>query len=110
MLTRLRLLWTLVALVAVSAFAASALASSTKTVKIADSSFSAKKITIHKGQKVSWDWTGYLDHNVTVKSGPAKFHSKTQVRGVFTHRFTRKGVYHLECTIHPFMKMTVVVK
>jgi plastocyanin len=51
-----------------------------------------------------------LNHNVTVRSGPSTFHSRTQAQGSYSHVFTRPGTYALYCTIHPSMKMTVVVR
>ena len=59
---------------------------------------------------MAWKWAGALLHNVTVKSGPAKFDSRNQLRGSYTHRFTVRGTYHLYCTLHPDMTMTVVVR
>jgi plastocyanin len=87
-----------------------ALASSTSQVKVGDNFFSVKRLTIGRGARVTWKWTGVLNHNVTVKSGPSKFHSRTQPQGSFSHVFTRAGTYSLYCTIHRFMKMTVVVR
>jgi plastocyanin len=92
-------------LLSVSAFAASG-----KTVKVADSYYGPKTLTVGRGTKVTWRWTGVLKHNVVVHTGPSFFSSKTQVRGTFTHAFTRKGTYALVCTVHPKMKMTVVVR
>jgi plastocyanin len=92
-------------LLAVSAFAASG-----KTVKLADSYYGPKTLTVGRGTRVTWRWTGVLKHNVVVHTGPSFFSSKTQVRGTFTHVFTRKGTYALVCTVHPKMKMTVVVR
>lgn len=106
-----RVLAVLALTLAVVAFSAvSALASSPKPVKVADNSFSAKKLTVSKGTRVKWTWTGFLRHNVTVQKGPSTFHSRTQVSGAYSHVFRRKGTYHLYCTIHPFMQMTIVVK
>jgi plastocyanin len=51
-----------------------------------------------------------LRHNVAVQSGPSKFRSRTQVSGTFSHTFTKAGTYHLYCTLHRYMKMTIVVK
>jgi plastocyanin len=82
----------------------------TSSVKVSDNYFSVKRLTIGKGARVTWKWGGVLNHNVTVKSGPVKFHSRTQAQGTFSHVFTRAGTYTLYCTIHPFMKMTVVVR
>ena len=109
MLTRLRLITALTA-VLVGVFAVSALASSAKTVKVGDNYYGPKSLTVGRGTKVTWKWVGVLKHNVVVHAGPSAFSSKTQVRGTFTHTFTKKGPYQLVCTIHPSMKMTVVVR
>ena len=104
----LALLTLTVFVVAVSSV--SALASSPRTVKIGDDYFGTKNLTVGRGTTVTWKWAGVLRHNVVVRSGPAGFRSRTQVRGTFSHVFTRRGTYHLYCTLHPFMKMTVVVR
>ena len=105
----LALLASVIALVALSSV--SALASSTKHARVGDFWLRPGKLTIGKGTQVAWSWTGYRVHNVTVKSGPAKFHSRTMTHGSFTHRFTRRGTYRIYCTIHGnAMSMKVVVK
>ncbi len=109
MLTRLRSIIVLTA-VLVGAFAVSALASSGKTVNVGDNYYGPKTVTVGKGTKVTWKWVGVLKHNVVVHTGPSAFSSKTQVRGSYSHTFTKKGTYQLVCTIHKSMKMTVVVK
>jgi plastocyanin len=83
---------------------------STAPVKVGDDYFGVKRLTVGKGARVTWKWAGVLNHNVTVKSGPVKFHSRTQAQGSFAHVFKRAGTYTLYCTIHPFMKMTVIVR
>jgi plastocyanin len=107
---RRRLAVLAVAAVVLAFSAVSAFASPSRSVRIGDDYFSATRLTVGRGTKVTWNWTGVLRHNVTVMSGPSRFHSRTQVRGTFDHTFSRAGTYHLECTIHPFMTMTVVVK
>ena len=109
MLTRLRLI-TLLTVVLIGVFAVSALASSGKTVKVGDNYYGPKSLTVGRGTKVTWKWVGVLKHNVVVHAGPSAFSSKTQVRGSYSHTFTKKGTYQLVCTIHPSMKMTVVFK
>ena len=102
----------------VAAFAAvpavSALASSPpKKVTVGNNFFSDKKMTINRGTRVTWVWHSFgLSHNVTVTSGPSKFHSRRlQSSGSYTHLFGRKGTYHLICTLHPTqMKETIVVR
>ncbi len=92
------------AVLAVSAFAA------TKTVALKDDVFAPKSLSIAKGTTVKFVWKGKHPHNVTVKSGPVKFHTKTQSSGTFSKRFTTAGTYKIVCTIHaPGMKMTVKV-
>jgi plastocyanin len=87
-----------------------ALASSTSLVKVGDNFFNVKRLTVGKGARVTWKWTGGLNHNVTVKSGPSTFRSRTQAQGSYSHVFAKPGTYLLYCAIHPFMKMTVVVR
>jgi plastocyanin len=110
MLTRcLRLLLLLTALV-VAVSAVSAFASSGQTVRVGDNYYGPKTLRVGRGTKMTWNWVGVLKHNVVVHQGPSAFSSKTQVRGSYSHTFTKKGTYQLVCTIHPSMKMTVVVK
>jgi plastocyanin len=45
-----------------------------------------------------------------VHTGPSSFSSRTQVRGSYSHTFTKRGTYRLVCTVHPKMRMTVVVR
>jgi plastocyanin len=84
-----------------------------RTIKVGDFYF-YKNVshtpTVHvaKGTLVRWRFVGVEAHNVTVISGPAKFHSRDMDRGVYRHRVTRAGTYLIECTIHGF-KMRLVV-
>jgi plastocyanin len=105
----LALLIAVIAVVACSAVAA--LAAASAQVKVADNYFSVKRLTVGDGAKVTWKWTGVLYHNVTVLHGPARFSSRTQAAGTFSHVFSKPGTYTLYCTIHPkTMQMVVVVK
>jgi len=89
---------------AVSAFAATA------HVSVNDNFFKGSRLTIHKGSSVTWTWVGKRKHNVTGVSGPRTFHSATKRRGTYTRKFTRRGLYTIQCTLHPGMDMTVRVK
>jgi plastocyanin len=105
----------LIAAGAATAVAAGALAipalAATKTVQVKDNKFVANRITVSKGTTVKWVWRGKAPHNVKVTKGPVKFGSKTQVKGTFAKRLTKKGTYSIVCTIHaPGMKMTVTVR
>ena len=87
-----------------------------KSVKIGDNYFVRSAghatVTIKKGTSLKWVWTGHNAHNVTVKTGPAKFASTTVTSGSYSHKFTKKGTYNIICTIHVAQGMTmkVVVK
>jgi plastocyanin len=109
MLTRRLRLILLLTVLTVAVSAVSALASG-KTVKVGDNYYGPKSLTVGRGTRVTWKWVGVLRHNVVVHTGPAAFNSKTQVRGTFAHTFTKRGTYQLVCTVHPSMKMTVVVR
>ncbi|MGB9185232.1 MAG: plastocyanin/azurin family copper-binding protein [Solirubrobacteraceae bacterium] len=103
--------WAVLMLAAVlaSLIATTALASPAKSVKVGDSFFGPKSLSIGKGTSVTWNWSGALLHNVKVRLGPAKFKSPTQIRGTYRHTFSARGTYKLYCTLHPNMTMTVVV-
>ena len=85
-------------------------AGAASTIKLKDNHFAAKSATVSRGTTVTFRWAGKAPHNVTVIKGPAKFHSKTQVKGTYNHRFTKAGTYKIVCTIHPGMDLTVRVK
>ena len=99
----------LAALAVLGALAASAFAA-TAHVTVNDDFFKRSSVTIRKGSSVTWTWQGKRRHNVTVTSGPVRFHSRTQRRGTYTKRFTRRGLYAISCTLHPGMDMTVRVR
>jgi plastocyanin len=121
-LSKLRLF--LAAIVAASlAVGATAALAGTKTVKIGDDWFvsstkSNPSVTISKGSKVKFKWTGEDTHNVTLKSAPSgvtksKFKIDDRSSGSkSTPTFTRAGTYKFVCTIHEAegQKVTVKVK
>jgi plastocyanin len=103
----------LAAVLVVSLTAPALAAAPVKKATVNDNGFSfgPHKLIIRKGVKVVWDWSGGpISHNVTVLHGPFKFHSATKAHGTYSHVFNRTGTWVLYCTIHPFMKETVVVR
>jgi plastocyanin len=108
----LALLGLVAAAVAVSAVpGVSAFAAAPRQARVGDFFLRPGTMVVKKWTRVTWKWHGYLNHNVTVKKGPAKFHSRTQSGGSFSHRFTRRGTYFLYCTLHPTqMKEKIVVR
>ncbi|HET7048854.1 MAG TPA: plastocyanin/azurin family copper-binding protein [Solirubrobacteraceae bacterium] len=106
----------LILIAVVAAFAAvpavSALASTPATnVSITNNHFKPKTLTVKRGTRVTWVWHSFgVFHNVTVKSGPSKFHSANKGGGTYSHLFGKKGTYQLVCTLHRGMKETIVVR
>src|SRR3954454_20273860 len=88
--------------------AAQALAAS-RSVKIGDDYFvrkgSVPTVTVRKGSRVTWRWTGKDLHNIAVTKGPARFRSSFKDSGTFSKRVRRAGTYTIVCTIHTDMKM-----
>jgi plastocyanin len=88
--------------------------SKTKSVEVDDDYFvhegKPRTVTVHKGDKVEWEWEGKNLHNVTVKKGPVKFHSKDKTKGSFERKMRTIGTYKIVCTFHaPGMRMTLKV-
>ena len=99
-----------VALAAVAGAVAIPAFGATRTVSVKDNFFSPKSVSIKRGTTVVWRWRGTAPHNVTVTSGPKKFHSRTQTKGSFKATPHTKGTYRIVCTIHAGMSMTLKVR
>ncbi|HEY6316260.1 MAG TPA: cupredoxin domain-containing protein [Acidimicrobiia bacterium] len=82
----------------------------TATVHLGDNFFQPDHLTVSVGTKVTFTWTGSNTHNVTVVSGPQKFHSTDQASGSYSRVMTKAGVYHIVCTFHPGMNLTLTVR
>jgi plastocyanin len=99
---------------AVSAVLATQALAATRSVKVGDDYFvrkgSVPTVTVKKGTKVTWRWTGRNLHNVTVTKGPVKFRSSIKSSGTYSKRLTRTGTYTIVCSIHqPDMRMKLRV-
>jgi plastocyanin len=94
--------------VAAGATSAHVAKTAAKKVTVADDYFSKSKLKIRRGGSVNFVWSAqnYESHNVTLVKGPkgikrSKYTSTTGSTGHFKRAFTRPGVYHFICTIHP---------
>ena len=99
---------------AASAVLAAQALAATRSVKIGDDYFvrkgSVPTVTVSKGTKVTWRWSGKDMHNVAVTKGPAKFHSSFKSSGSYSKTVKSTGTYTIVCTIHqPDMKMKLRV-
>jgi plastocyanin len=63
------------------------------------------------GQSVTWTNEDSSSHNVTYVSGPRFTSSPRVLRpgAQFSIRLTQPGTIHYYCSIHPWMKATIVV-
>jgi plastocyanin len=68
-------------------------------------------LTAKVGQRVVWTNDDSSPHNVTYVSGPRFTSSRSSmVHGAtFSLRLMQLGTIHYYCTIHPWMKATIVV-
>ena len=90
--------------------APTATASGTRAVRVVDTAFRPRALTVTRGTTVVWRWRGEQAHNVTVRRGPVKFASATKVTGTFRRRMWRRGTYRIVCTIHmPDQRMKLTV-
>ena len=91
-------------------------ATSATRVKVGDNYFvrasGVPTVTVSKGTRVRWVWTGNRVHNVTVTKGPARFSSIAMRSGSYTKRVRKTGTYTIICTIHggDDQKMKLVVR
>jgi plastocyanin len=71
-------------------------AASNHLVSLRNFHFHPGSLTIRRGDTVTWLWQDQAEHNVTFKT----FHSRTQIHGSYTVRFTRSGTFNYRCTLH----------
>ena len=73
--------------------------------------FSPLTLNARVGQTVIWTNQDGTPHNVTYLSGPrfTSSRSKLDWHARFSLRLTKPGTIHYQCTIHPWMKATIVV-
>ena len=78
-------------------------------VKLDDSSFSPRRLTIPRGAKVRFTWvSGY--HNVTRERGPAFRNVPDRSTGTMARVFHVRGTFALVCTNHADLGMRIVIR
>jgi plastocyanin len=87
-----------------------------KTALIRDNYYTPARMVIPKDSTVTWKWpidTGD-SHDVTLDKGPKgvkKFESEIAAADYsYKHKFTKKGKYHIICTLHEEMTMDITVR
>ncbi|MEV5751115.1 cupredoxin family copper-binding protein [Actinoallomurus sp. NPDC052308] len=78
------------------------------SVSIKGFAFAPASVSVKAGTTVTWTNKDEEPHTVVANGGA--FHSAALTPGgVFRYRFTKPGSYPYVCSIHPFMRGTVVV-
>jgi plastocyanin len=101
-------LWTL--LIAIFVYGLACSGDGAPTVQVLDNAFEPSTITIAPGGRVTWAWNGQNPHNVVFDPGSGVNSSAIQTSGAFDITFSNSGTYNYQCTIHPGMTGTVVVR
>lgn len=72
--------------------------------------FAPTMLTVAKGTRVVWSNTTDAPHTVTSDTGTTLASSMINPSGgTFSFTFTQPGTYSYHCTVHPYMKGTIVV-
>ena len=81
---------------------------SQNAVAIKNYVFTPSTLTIQKGASVTWTNYDSVQHNVV--SNSSAFSSPLLNKGdTYTHQFNNTGSFSYICSIHPYMKGTIVV-
>jgi plastocyanin len=92
-----------------SASAGSSATTAPDTVEIKNFSFSPMSLTVPVGTKVTWKFDDSAQH--TVSADDKSFVSPAMSNGqTYSYTFTKAGTYQYICSIHQYMKGTVVVQ
>jgi plastocyanin len=79
------------------------------SVTLASFAFSPATITVTVGTAVTWTNKDSTTHTITSDSGV--FDSgNLAANGTYSYTFTKAGTYPYHCTIHTYMKGTVIVQ
>ena len=80
----------------------------TSPVRIDNFSFAPIKLDVAAGTEVTWTNKQNVEHNVTADNN--QYFSETLgLNQTYSHTYSTPGTYTYHCSIHPFMKATVVV-
>jgi plastocyanin len=110
----MRKLFVIVLAVAMLAAMTTQASGARRSIKVGDDYFVRKgdppTVFVAKGTRVKWRWKGVEYHNVRVRKGPRKFHSRVKSSGTFARKMRKRGTYKIICDVHSAgMRMTLKV-
>jgi plastocyanin len=79
-------------------------------VTMKDIKFHPDKVTIKTGQTVVWTNEDSVGHDVTADDFKSGDPGGIENGQTFQHKFPKKGTFKYQCSVHPGMEGTVVVK
>ena len=83
----------------------------TVTVEIHNFAFQPANVTVHQGDTVEWKNEDGVAHTATATTPKPGFDSGSiQPGGTWHYKAQAKGTYNYICTIHPYMKGTLIVQ
>ncbi len=110
-MTRLRTTAVLAAAAAAAAAAFAAVPAAdagTRTVQIKGLAFTPAKVTVRRGDTVTWRFLDKgVQHDVTARGFKS---SRLKSSGTHRVRFSRRGTFSYGCTVHGTMRGRVVVR
>ena len=83
------------------------------TVQVHDDHFHPAKVTLRRGGKVTWRWTGHHVHDLRFRRSrrlPGITAVAARTGGQTSRRFRRRGTYRYLCTLHAGMRGAVIVR
>jgi len=80
-------------------------------VTIDNFTFSPPSLSVPVGTRLVWTNRDDIPHTITDAANPRSFKSAPlDTKDTFAFTFTRPGVYHYFCSLHPHMQGTVTVQ
>jgi plastocyanin len=79
-------------------------------VTMKDIKFHPSKVSIKTGQTVVWTNDDSVGHDVTSDTFKSGDPGGIENGQTFQHKFAKKGTFKYQCSVHPGMEGTIVVK
>ncbi len=78
------------------------------TVRVVDNRYEPQVVEIEAGDAVRWVFEGVMEHDVVAVDG--SFVSDLVTEGEYVHVFDEAGEFAYDCSVHPEMTGTVIVR
>jgi plastocyanin len=77
-------------------------------VGVVGNAFRPRRVTVRVGRSVTWRWQGRRRHDVWFAEGPRRCRPRRS--GRCTRRFSERGTFDYQCTLHGSMTGRVRVR